>query len=184
MTDVNKYSNVFRILPGLFVLMSLGCSPYIVSDAVDAEPIGIYSVSCSKPYEFSRDCDGPPPWADLPVMLGDYPFNIAATEDGTVMLIERCKHSEKFCPIRSPKNSHTENTRDIPGAYMAAVFDAVKAELADQGVVVRTARPIIASFPAVIGRTTTRGYLLELDGDGYAVLSKYSLRPAQETPES
>lgn len=110
----------------------------------DADSISHMAVTCNKPHEFTQDCSI---WsrATREVELGGTTLEAAATEDGTAIIIEAPG-------IMKDTHGLSRGMTDFLAMMEKADID------------IRTVRPITAL-------NIQHGYLIELDGDGYSVLT-------------
>lgn len=135
------------------LLCVLACAgkppPPRIAIAADEEPISAWKASCGNPVRLTRDCStwtGP----TKKLRIGGAAIAIAANDDGTHVLV--------MVPDLKVGTGGYEVTRLANLGSQRAV-DA----LGSAGIAVRHARPMISSGMLF-------GYLLELDGDGYAAL--------------
>lgn len=138
-----------------------GCaSTHTVQDANDKETINTISMTCNSPYALKQDCSI---WsgATRSVKINGFEVNVAASEDGKVILVMDSKFfSNSFgdvLTLNSPTHSKASNNS----------FFAVKKVLDKTGIKINRIRPL-RSFGNV------DGYVLELESDGYTLLKQYS----------
>ena len=75
---------VFRLSMLCALIATYGCTAHIIEDDRVAESVSVWNVGCNKPYDLVRDCSGA--WGPtLKVVIGDQAFDLAATEDGSVI---------------------------------------------------------------------------------------------------
>lgn len=138
-----------------------GCaSTHTVQGADDKETINTLAMTCSSPYALEQDCSI---WsgATRSINLNGFEVNVAATEDGKVILVMDSKFfSNSFgdlATLNSPTHSKASNNS----------FYAVKKALNKTGITIKRVRPL-RSFGNV------DGYVLELETDGYTLLKQYT----------
>lgn len=131
-----------------------GCStPRIVRDARGVNPVNSVTMSCSKPYKFVHDCSNFS-GAKKRILLDGLPLSIAGSEDGKTVLL--MSTGQTWTLIQ-----HKHSVRNNYG------YETAKRILMENGIVVTHVTPLV-------GFRHLHGYVLECDGDAYAVLGRFA----------
>lgn len=150
----------------IFALLTvfIGCATVnTVPEAAEDESVSFVNV-CGSPYKLTQDCSFiSPTRATKKIQIDGFEVKIAGSEAGDVVFVadskiigNRFKDSFKF-KINSP--SHCEAANDS--------YNAVKKAFDKEGIEIKKVLPV-KSFGNI------DGYLLELNSDGYTVLSNYA----------
>ncbi len=154
-----------KIVVTIILMGSLffGCATtQIATDAIGEDAIYTLSLSCKKSYELTQDCSL---WsgAKRKITIDGVKVKIAGSRRGDVVLVMDSSMflngmKEAFT-LSLAKNYHSESTN--------RGFEAVKRVLRAKGIQIYRVRTIMS--PNGID-----GYVLELGGDGYSILKRYS----------
>ena len=154
-----------RFLLGAWALSGLSaCQPYLVDAADEAELIRLGDFSCESPYELSQDCKSKRN-AQLTVVIDEIRFQIAGSEDGTIVFFEQT--TGDMLKSEFGWDFLFLGTADFHGRRLAKIYEVVERTLEKSSVQVTSAGPVVSSVAETVG------YVLELDGDGYSVLRGY-----------
>lgn len=135
----------------------------VVEQASDEQPIKTSQISCTAPYALTQDCD--PSWLGARILNVDgVEAAVAATADGEIVLVMDAHPIRNMLlsnpyVLNSPRHSRATNS----------AHDAVRMALEKNGV------QIVRSIPLKTFSDTS-GYAVHLDGDGYEILRKYTVR--------
>lgn len=143
-------------------LLLLGCaipgmSVPVVEDAAGESPIIPGLALCSKPYRLEQDCDG---WATRKVMVGNRPFGVAGSKDGTIVLLMDTPVAILAPQLTIANKAHNE--------AMNENYRALRKFLDSKSIAVKRVRPL----RTIDGRI--EGYFLELGSDGYSLVKELS----------
>ena len=147
---------------GIFFV--IGCvHTAVVDDAEGSKFLNSVTMGCKKPYAFTQDCSV---WngATRKLNIEGFDVVVAGTEDGSTILvmdadIYKNVLIEDIFFLNNPTHSKASNNS----------YFAVKKILKQQSISVQKAIPI-----GFLGNID--GYVLELDGDGYKTLIKYTVK--------
>jgi len=160
-------NNIVKAARGLSLLIGyeFGIDVNYVDKTKRVLPVNALHVSCKKPYLLEQDCSNLR-GAKRKIEINDYMCKIAASHDGTVILI-----------MTSAKISEaTEEELKSPTSHLLTkanntCFELITAELSRHNInILKKVKMELyqVSYPA------TAGYFLELDGDGYSILKQYT----------
>lgn len=127
-----------------------------------AESMRYSAASCNKPYDITQDCNfftG----AEREIELNGYKAKVAGSENGKVILIVGDGHL-----LNSMSDAFTLGYNDSRTEPSKKALNFIKRKLQKEGIQ-------IIKITKLMSRGGIDGYFLELDGDGYSILKKYSL---------
>ncbi|MEM6580783.1 MAG: hypothetical protein AAF699_05900 [Pseudomonadota bacterium] len=167
-----------------FILLAVSLLPVLAACAANIvdhpkvdKSLSLWSVSCSEPYPTTRDCGeewdrkGP----QMPAEIDGYLFVFASSEDGRIIRVASYQDTTGLV-IDLLSYGFTDYT----GTHLEKILPVIEAALNTAGVnivrVVPIIRPPLYAKAGDLG--TSLGYFLELDGDGYAILSDYEVSEA------
>jgi hypothetical protein len=110
-------------------------------------------MSCNKPYKLVRDCSNFS-GAKKRILLEGLPLSIAGSEDGRTVLL--MSTGQTWALIQ-----HKHSVRNNYG------YETAKRLLRENGIAVTHVTPLV-------GFRYLHGYVLECDGDAYAVLGRFA----------
>ena len=142
-------------LVALVVCVSGCASPRVARDARGIKPLGTLTMSCSRPYKLVRDCSNFS-GAKKRVLLEGLPLSMAGSDDGRTVLLMSTGQIWTLA-------HHKHDVRNNYG------YETAKRILTSNGIAVTRVTPVVA-----FGQL--HGYVLECDGDAYAVLDRFALK--------
>lgn len=148
------------VLIGIFFLA--GCaSTTVVTDAENNQSINTATMTCKKPYILTQDCSI---WsgAARKLSIDGFPVKVAGSEDGSIILVmDAHLFANSFSdPLTFNSATHSEASNNS--------YYAVKKVFKQENVNIQKVIPL-----RFWGNTD--GYVLELDSNGYEILTKYSV---------
>ena len=145
----------------LFLLSGCATTP-VANEAIGEDAISTLTMSCKEPYKLSQDCSS---WSGAARKLTIDGFNVkvAGTEKGDVVLVMDANPfgnamKEAFT-LNLAKNYHSESSNNS--------LEAIKKVLLNGGIQIFRVRPLFSM-------NGIDGYVLEISGDGYTLLKKYT----------
>jgi hypothetical protein len=141
----------------------IGCTdvPEVQSNDTSGA-INTVKLTCKNPYKFEQDCNN---WigASRTIDINGFEVKVGATSKGNVVLVMDANYFGNVIfsnplVLNSPKHSKAVNNS----------FNAVRNVLVQNNIKINRARPL-KSFGNI------DGYILELSGDGYSLLKKYTV---------
>lgn len=148
----------------LSMLLILGCaSTPAVNEALLEDTISGASMNCKEPYMLTQDCSN---WsgAKRKTKIEGFEVKIASSSAGDVVFI-----MDAHLFANAFKEGITMNlVKDYQSAAANNSFEAVKKILQENNIEITRVRPVVT-----MGRIN--GYVLELKGDGYSILSEYTI---------
>lgn len=169
--------NANHLIPIFFVFLC-SCTAHIVKDERVSDPISAFTTGCKKPYQLTQGCSSF--WgANSQIELGGKKFAIAGTDDGTVVMIQ---NTAPEALTNAATTGLLYSTVDFNGLSLRDVLAIVISELEESEIsIVKIVPVIIPRFLIKIGKLgSLAAYILELEGDGYAVLSEHAVRSARD----
>lgn len=148
--------------PILFIVLFISscASRPVVNDAIGEDAISFGRMSCKKPYVLSQDCSifgG----AKRKIIIDGFKVKVAGSENGQTILVmdggglaNELKDAFKLNIGKSNVSEGTNNS-----------FDAVKKFLTDKGIEIYRVRPVVKG-------SGIKGYVLELNADGYSLIKE------------
>lgn len=152
--------NTCLVLLAILLFTSCSSKP-VIKEKLGDDAIGLLTMTCSDPYEFTQDCSifgG----TKRKITIDGFDIKIAGSAKGDIVFV-----MEGNGLASAIKDGLTlQLVKDFSSEAVQNSYEAVKNALLDNGIAIRRVRPVVSS-------RGIEGYIFELDSDGYTLLKGF-----------